>query len=152
VFGYAGDRKVALESLMAAGGWHHGAGKPDFDEKNEGLRRPICDMILLTFHLVISVLMYVFPSFLDLGTEDWELMSRPVAGVDIPVARAILEYNMKRSVFISLARDRKRGEEGLISDTPMESSSYTSKLDYIPPNVNLSSQIVRLISCSRANE
>jgi hypothetical protein len=57
VFGYAGDRKVALESLMAAGGWHHGADKPDFDEQNEGLRRPICDMILLTFHLVISVLM-----------------------------------------------------------------------------------------------
>jgi len=25
-------------------------------------------------------------------------MSRPVAGVDIPVARAILEYNMKRLV------------------------------------------------------
>jgi hypothetical protein len=75
-------------------------------------------------------------------------MSRPVAGVDIPVARAILEYNMKRSVFISLARDRKRGEEGLISDTPMEFSSYTSKLDYILPNVNLSSQIVRLISLS----
>jgi hypothetical protein len=73
-------------------------------------------------------------------------MSRPVAGVDIPVARAILEYNMKRSVVISLARVRKRGEEGLISGTPMVSSSYTSKLDYIPPNVNLSSQIVRPIS------
>jgi hypothetical protein len=42
---------------MGAGGWHHGAEKPDFDERNEGLRRPICDMILLTFHLVISVLM-----------------------------------------------------------------------------------------------
>lgn len=46
---------------MAAGGWHHGADKPDFDERNEGLRRPICDMILLTFHLVISVLMCVLP-------------------------------------------------------------------------------------------
>lgn len=57
VFGYGGDRKIALETLMAAGGWHHGADKPDFDERNEGLRRPICDMILLTFHLVISVLM-----------------------------------------------------------------------------------------------
>jgi hypothetical protein len=94
---------------MAAGGWHHGAEKPDFDEKNEGLRRPICDMILLTFHLVISVLMYVFPSLLDIDTDEWGLMSRPVAGVDIPVARAILEYNMKRSVLITLARNRKRG-------------------------------------------
>jgi hypothetical protein len=82
---------------MAAGGWHHGAEKPDFDEKNEGLRRPICDMILLTFHLVISVLMYVLFSYYALRFGG-ELMSRPVAGVDIPVARAILEYNMKRSV------------------------------------------------------
>lgn len=84
---------------MAAGGWHHGAEKPDFDERNEGLRRPICDMILLTFHLVISVLMYVlgFPSSFDLWKK-WRigLIYRPVAGVDIPVARAILEYNMKR--------------------------------------------------------
>ena len=79
---------------MAAGGWHHGASKPDFDERNEGLRRPICDMILLTFHLVISVLMYVSSSWKMKGG----LINRPVAGVDIPVARAILDYNMKRSV------------------------------------------------------
>lgn len=72
VFGYAGDRKVALETLMAAGGWHHGADKPDFDENNEGLRRPICDMILLTFHLVISVLMYV--PYRGVDGNRWELM------------------------------------------------------------------------------
>jgi hypothetical protein len=60
VFGYAGDRTVALNTLMAAGGWKHNAEKPDFDERNEGIRRPICDMILLAFHLVISVLMCVW--------------------------------------------------------------------------------------------
>lgn len=77
VFGYAGDRKVALETLMAAGGWSVDSPTPAYDETNEGIRRPICDMILLTFHLVISVLM-------------------PVAGVDIPTARKILAYNMRR--------------------------------------------------------
>ena len=61
-------------------------------------------MILLTFHLVISVLMYVFFFLVDIDRHEWGLMSRPVAGVDIPVARAILEYNMKRSV-PSLARE-----------------------------------------------
>lgn len=57
VFGYAGDRDVALATLMSAGGWHSGREEPDFDESNEGLRRPICDLILLAFHLVITVLM-----------------------------------------------------------------------------------------------
>jgi len=40
----------------------------------------------------------------------------------------------------------------LITDTPMESSSYISKLDYIPLNVNPSSQIVRPLSYSYAND
>jgi hypothetical protein len=34
-------------------------------------------------------------------------MSRPVAGVDIPVARAILEYNMKRLVPYTSARENQ---------------------------------------------
>jgi hypothetical protein len=57
VFGYAGDRQVALKTLMAAGGWTATSTKPEYDETNEGIRRPVCDMILLAFHLVISVLM-----------------------------------------------------------------------------------------------
>jgi tetratricopeptide (TPR) repeat protein len=77
VLGYTGDRTVALETLMSAGGWSAGKSVPAYTESNEGIRRPICDMILLTFHLVISVLM-------------------PVSGVDIPTARNILDYNMKR--------------------------------------------------------
>jgi hypothetical protein len=80
-------------------------------------------------------------------------MSRPVAGVDIPVARAILEYNMKRSVQFYRERGRSHvREKMLISDTPMVFSSCTSRLDYILPNVNLSSQIVRPISSSFAND
>ena len=57
VFGYAGDRKFALPTLMAAGGWSKDSDQPEYTEQNEGIRRPVCDMILLTFHLVISVLM-----------------------------------------------------------------------------------------------
>jgi hypothetical protein len=57
VFGYGGDRKVALDTLMAAGGWTRTAVEPAYNESNEGIRRPVCDMILLSFHLVISVLM-----------------------------------------------------------------------------------------------
>lgn len=77
VFGYAGDRELALKTLMSAGGWSDDADVPAYNETNEGVRRPICDMILLTFHLVISVLM-------------------PVSGVDVAAARKILNYNMKR--------------------------------------------------------
>ncbi|WVQ78032.1 hypothetical protein IAT38_000113 [Cryptococcus sp. DSM 104549] len=77
VFGYAGDRKVALETLMSAGGWSEGSVEPAFDENNEGLRRPVCDLILLAFHLLISVLI-------------------PITGVDVPLARNILAYNMRR--------------------------------------------------------
>lgn len=61
VFGYAGDRTVALNTLMSSGGWSTSSDTPAHDERDEGLRRPVCDLILLAFHLVISLLMYVFP-------------------------------------------------------------------------------------------
>ncbi len=59
VFGYAGDRDQALATLYSAGGWQADSDKPAHDERDEGLRRPVCDLILLAFHLVISLLMYV---------------------------------------------------------------------------------------------
>ncbi|WVQ98662.1 hypothetical protein IAU59_005793 [Kwoniella sp. CBS 9459] len=77
ILGLAGNKDTALETLMSAGGWSRTRDTPAFDETNEGLRRPVCDLILLTFHLVISVLM-------------------PVSGVDIGMARKILAYNMRR--------------------------------------------------------
>ncbi|WRT67062.1 uncharacterized protein IL334_004028 [Kwoniella shivajii] len=77
LLGYGGDRDTALATLMSAGGWRQGFDKPQHDESNEGLRRPVCDLILLTFHLVISVLM-------------------PITGVDIPMATNILAYNLQR--------------------------------------------------------
>jgi hypothetical protein len=43
---------------------------------------------------------------------------------------------------------RERQRKVLMVDTPMESSSSTSKRDYILPNVNLNSQTVSLLSLS----
>ncbi len=77
LFGYAGNRKVALATLMAAGGWKSDQEEPTIGVGQDGVRRPVCDMALLTFHLVISVLM-------------------PVSGVDVPMAKKILDWNVKR--------------------------------------------------------
>lgn len=95
LFGYKGDRKVGLESLMKAGGWVEGSDEPQigtgkllffflsqneltffWNKAEEGVRRAICDMTLLIFHLVLS-------SF----TFD---------GVDISVASKVLKWNLKR--------------------------------------------------------
>jgi hypothetical protein len=57
---------VALDTLQAAGGWTSGQSEPGVSAEEEGVRRAICDMALLTFHLVISALMYVPPRILTL--------------------------------------------------------------------------------------
>ena len=54
VFGFSGDREWALSTLMAAGGWQAGEKEPKKDPAKEGIRKPICDMVLLMHHLVIS--------------------------------------------------------------------------------------------------
>ncbi|KAG6838442.1 hypothetical protein C0991_011638, partial [Blastosporella zonata] len=84
LFGYKGDRRLGLQMLMRAGGWEtsgDGADVEDAEEpgvgtRDEGVRRTICDMTLLVFHLVLSTI--------------------TVEGVDIGVARRILEWNLKR--------------------------------------------------------
>ncbi|CAA7263917.1 unnamed protein product [Cyclocybe aegerita] len=76
LFGYKGDRKAGLELLLKAGGWVEGDEEPTISAADEGVRRTICDMALLIFHLVLS-------SF----TFD---------GVDINVASKILKWNLKR--------------------------------------------------------
>jgi len=76
LFGYKGDRKLGLEMLMRAGGWVEGQDEPKVGASDEGVRRTICDMSLLIFHLVLS-------SF----TFD---------GVDISVANKVLKWNLKR--------------------------------------------------------
>jgi hypothetical protein len=78
LFGYKGDRKVGLETLGRAGGWSLdlAVADPGINAEDEGVRRPIADMALLIFHLVLS-------SF----TFD---------GVDIRYANKILAWNLKR--------------------------------------------------------
>lgn len=78
LFGYKGDRRVGLETLAKAGGWSPdlAVADPSINAEDEGVRRPICDMALLIFHLVLS-------SF----TFD---------GVDIRYASKILSWNLKR--------------------------------------------------------
>ncbi|XP_006464184.1 hypothetical protein AGABI2DRAFT_194724 [Agaricus bisporus var. bisporus H97] len=76
LFGYRGDRKLGLKALMKAGGWTQEKEEPEISAKEEGVRRSICDMALLIFHLVLS-------SF----TFDC---------VDISIAAKILKWNLKR--------------------------------------------------------
>ncbi|KAF7342328.1 hypothetical protein MVEN_01821200 [Mycena venus] len=78
LFGYAADRAEALEILGRAGGWgsSEATGEPSIPTSDEGVRRAICDMALLIFHLILS-------SF----TFD---------GVDTRMAGRVVEWNLKR--------------------------------------------------------
>lgn len=79
VFGYTGDTEWALKTLSKAGEWSPNAKqqKPGVSVKEEGVRRQICDMALLMYHLVISTFI-------------------PVNGVDINFADKVLHYNLER--------------------------------------------------------
>ena len=101
LFGYHGDRQYGLELLQKAGGWQRGKKEPGVDagaftsiwvpilpvlfpsqfanfllSASEGVRRPICDMALLIFHLVASSVTF--------------------DGVDVKMAQNILQWNLKR--------------------------------------------------------
>ncbi|KDE04974.1 hypothetical protein MVLG_04622 [Microbotryum lychnidis-dioicae p1A1 Lamole] len=77
VFGFTGDREYALKTLMLGGRWKPRTAEPGMPPEQEGIRRPICDMVLLMHHLVIA-------NYL------------PVGGVDVPTAAHILHYNLDR--------------------------------------------------------
>ncbi|KIY49684.1 hypothetical protein FISHEDRAFT_40551 [Fistulina hepatica ATCC 64428] len=79
IFGYyKGDRRKGLHLLAKAGGWNEASddGEPGIDAASEGLRRPICDMLLIAFHLYLSGITF--------------------AGIDINMAERILQWNLKR--------------------------------------------------------
>lgn len=58
LFGYKGDRHEGLAMLMKVGGWGdsdaEGKERPVVSREEEGVRRSICDMALVIFHLVLS--------------------------------------------------------------------------------------------------
>ena len=76
LFGYKGDRKTGLDLLMRAGGWTKESSEPSVSIAEEGLRRSLCDMTLLIFHLVLSAFTFT--------------------GVDLEMAETILNWNLKR--------------------------------------------------------
>lgn len=77
VFGYTGDTKWALKTLARAGEWTNKSDKPGMPVEKEGIRRQVCDMGILLYHLVVSTFI-------------------PVTGVDIEFADKILHYNLER--------------------------------------------------------
>ncbi|RDX42324.1 hypothetical protein OH76DRAFT_1488762 [Lentinus brumalis] len=76
LFGYRGDRRAGLAYLQRAGGWSKDSDVPAIGLEQEGIRRSICDMTLLIFHLVLS--------------------SFTFEGVDIQMAQKILDYHIQR--------------------------------------------------------
>ncbi|TBU46751.1 hypothetical protein BD309DRAFT_998854 [Dichomitus squalens] len=103
LFGYQGDRNVGLEMLYGVGGWEKGAAEPRISADKEGLRRPLADICLLCFHLVLS-------SFVH-------------QGVDIPLAQQILEWNLKRfpdGVFFLFGAGRLR----LLRSQPAQATAF----------------------------
>ncbi|TNY22156.1 hypothetical protein DMC30DRAFT_393124 [Rhodotorula diobovata] len=100
VFGFTGDRDWALATLMKAGGWKARVEEPSMDPEKEGIRRPICDMVLLMHHLVIA-------NYL------------PVGGVDVPTAANILHYNLDRyptGIFFLYFAGRLHSTETMLED------------------------------------
>ncbi|KAG8881637.1 hypothetical protein FRB97_009326 [Tulasnella sp. 331] len=78
LFGFKGDRTDALNVLRSPGGWSSDTSKesePTIGPDEEGLRRPVADLMLLVFHLYISTITY--------------------AGVSVGQARSLLDYNLK---------------------------------------------------------
>lgn len=79
VFGFTGDAAYGLKTLMAAGKWSFDPAerKPGMKTSQEGIRRQVCDMALLFYHLVISTYL-------------------PVTNVDVNIADKVLHFNLKR--------------------------------------------------------
>ena len=75
--GFAGDRRFALDLFARAGGWSKSKPLPTISADEEGVRRPLCDIAILVYHLVISS--YV-----------------PVTDVDFEFADKVLSWNLVR--------------------------------------------------------
>ncbi|KZS95551.1 hypothetical protein SISNIDRAFT_452213 [Sistotremastrum niveocremeum HHB9708] len=109
LFGYKGNRKEALEMLGKPGGWDTDGDEPLIGVNEEGVRRPICDMALLMFHLVMS--------------------SFTFNGIDIDKAAKILQWNLKRyptGVFFLFGEGRLRLQR---SQPALAIESYQKAMD-----------------------
>ncbi|WFD23964.1 hypothetical protein MEQU1_002659 [Malassezia equina] len=75
--GFVGDRRQALRLFERAGGWTRTELEPHIGALQEGARRPLCDIAILLYHLVI-------PS------------SVPLPDVDLSLADRVLSWNLHR--------------------------------------------------------
>ncbi|KAM5534139.1 hypothetical protein V8D89_012159 [Ganoderma adspersum] len=106
LFGYKGDRHAGLAYLQRAGGWTANSDVPSVDLAREGVRRTICDMSLLIFHLVLSSITF--------------------EGVDIHMAQKILDYHIERypnGVFFLFGQGRLH----LVRSQPSAAIEYYEK-------------------------
>ncbi|KAI6022958.1 outer membrane protein Iml2/Tetratricopeptide repeat protein 39 [Pisolithus microcarpus] len=111
MFGYRGDRMEGLRLLGSVGGLELGrltrtSFRKALFQRKEGLRRPMCDMSLLIFHLVLST--YTFE------------------GVDVNLARRIVEWNLKtypNGVFFLFGA----GRLALVRSQPERALEYYAK-------------------------
>ncbi|PWN52006.1 hypothetical protein IE53DRAFT_385620 [Violaceomyces palustris] len=76
-FGFVGDRKFSLDLFARAGGWSKSKPLPTISADEEGVRRPLCDISILNYHLLIS-------SYI------------PVTDVDFEYADKVLSWNLVR--------------------------------------------------------
>jgi len=106
LFGYKGDRHFGLQCLMKPGGWTTESSEPRVSLEQEGIRRVMCDMALLFFHLVMSSVTF--------------------DGVDINMAQKVLDYHVKRypnGVFFLFGR----GRLSLCRGQPTKAIEYYTK-------------------------
>ncbi|KAK0191720.1 hypothetical protein F5146DRAFT_929724 [Armillaria mellea] len=106
IFGYHGDRHEALAILGKAGGWTLESDEPTIPVSTEGLRRSLCDMALIVFHLVIS--------------------SFTFEGVDVHMADKMIRWHAKRypnGVFFLFAS----GRLALVHSQPQEAIKYYAR-------------------------
>lgn len=74
--GFTSDRAHGLHVLELVGGWKNKTKTNDDDEHN-GLRRPLCDMVLIVYHVILSKMI-------------------PLSDVDIPFAENVLNGCLQR--------------------------------------------------------
>ncbi|CAO1634796.1 unnamed protein product [Parajaminaea phylloscopi] len=76
-FGFVGDRRFSLDLYARAGGWTKSKPLPTISAEAEGVRRPLCDIAMLVYHLTISN--YI-----------------PLTDVDFEFADKVLSWNLVR--------------------------------------------------------
>ncbi|KAK0527646.1 hypothetical protein OC842_004808, partial [Tilletia horrida] len=78
-FGFIGDRKMALDLFQRAGGWSKQKPLPTISTDEEGVRRPLCDIAIMCYHLIISSYVPITDIDIDMGDKilSWNLVRFP---------------------------------------------------------------------------